>query len=159
MSVYRFLSGESIMSEAPYDMRLSELLQRVMRGFHVQAYHYSLSQRLSLSECRVLFLLCSGLPVEMNKIKQDLFVTGACVTSIADRLVRKKLVIRRRSDTDRRKVSLMLTDKGKGCLVRLEARRKDLLKAIFVDLTEKDKKIIEDGVSILAVSLESVKRT
>ncbi|WP_164908817.1 MarR family winged helix-turn-helix transcriptional regulator [Candidatus Velamenicoccus archaeovorus] len=141
----------------PYDVRLSELLQRVMRDFRVQAYRYSLSQKLPLSECRVLFLLCSGLPVKMNKIKQDLFVSGACVTSIADRLIRKKLIIRRRSDTDRRKVSLVLTDKGRSCLVRLEARRKGLLKAIFGNLTERDKKTIEDGVSILAVSLESVK--
>ena len=146
------------MSNSSYYLRLSGLLQRLMQLSRTQAHHYSLSQGLSLSECRVLFLLRSGKPVEMNEVKNSLFVTGAFATSIADRLVRHKLVVRQRDDKDRRKVTMMLTDKGKHCLVRLKAHRKSLLEALLSDLTEKDKEIMEKGLLILVASLESTKR-
>ncbi|MFA5402762.1 MAG: MarR family transcriptional regulator [Candidatus Omnitrophota bacterium] len=146
------------MSEASYYLRLSGLLQRLVRVFHTQAYRYSLHQGISLSECRVLFLLRNGMPVKMNKIKHNLFVTGAFVTNIADQLVRHKLVVRQRSDKDRRKVIITLTDKGKHYLAELAVYRRKFFKAFLDGLNKEDRRIMERGISILVDSLESMKR-
>ena len=145
------------MSEASYHLRLSGLLRRLMRVFHAQAYRYYLRQGVSLSEYRVLFLLRSGMPVEMNKITKNLSVAGAFATNIADQLVRHKLVVRQRNDKDRRKVTITLTDKGKHCLVKLETYKKQFFKALIDDLKEDDKRIMESGISMLVASLESMK--
>jgi len=145
-------------SEIPYYLRLSGLLQRLMRIFHAHAQRYSSRQGVSLSEYRVLFLLRSGMPVEMNKIKKDLSVTGAFATNIADQLVKHKLVIRLRNDKDRRKVTITLTDKGKHYLVKLEAYRRKFFKVLVEALKEEDKRIMERGISILVDSFESMKR-
>lgn len=146
------------MFERSYYLRFSGLLQRLMRSLHAYARRYSLSQKVSSSEFRVLFLLRSGKAVEMNKIKKDLSVTGAFATNIVDRLVRHKLVVRQRNNKDRRKVTITLTDKGKHCLAKLEAHRKQFFRALVDGLKEDDKRIMESGISILVTSLESIKR-
>lgn len=145
------------MSEGSYYLRLSGLLQRFMRSLHVHAQHYSLSQKVSYSEFRVLFFLRSGQPVEMNKIRKNLSVTGAFATSLADQLVKHKLVVRQRNDRDRRKVTIVLTDKGKLYLAKLEAHRKQFFRVLVDGLKEEDKRMMERGISILVDSLESMK--
>lgn len=146
------------MSERSYYLRLSGLLQRLMQSLHDYAQRYSLSQKVSPSEFRVLFLLGSGQPVEMNKIRKSLSVSGAFATNLADRLVKHKLVARQRDNKDRRKVTVALTNKGKHYLARFEAHRKQFFRALVNDLKEEDKEVMERGVSILVDSLESVKR-
>jgi len=94
----------------------------------------------------------------MNEIKKDLSATGAFATSLADRLVKHRLVERQRNDIDRRKVTIALTDKGKYYLAKFEAYRKRFFKALVGELKKEDKRIMERGVSILVDSLESMKR-
>jgi DNA-binding MarR family transcriptional regulator len=67
-----------------------------MRSLRVRAQRYSLTQKVSPSEFRALFLLGSGQPVEMNKTRKSLSVSGAFATSLADQLVKHKLVKRQR---------------------------------------------------------------
>ena len=146
------------MSERPYYLRLSELLQRLMRSLHVYSQRYSLSQKVSFSEFRALFLLRSGKPIEMNKIRKSLSVSGAFATSLADQLVKHKLVERQRDGKDRRKVSLALTDKGKHYLAKFETHRKQFFRALIDGLKEEDKRIMEKGMSMLVDSLESMEK-
>ena len=143
------------MFESPYYLRISVLIQRLMRSFRVHAKRYFLSQKVGFSEFQILFLLRSGEPGEMNKIKKELSISGVFATKLVDRLVEHKLVNRYRSDKDRRRVIVTLTDKGKYWLVKLETHRKKFLEALVNGLKEKDKKIMERGISILVDSLES----
>ena len=145
------------MSEAFYYSRLTSLLQRLTRVLHAQAYNYSLRQGVSLSEYQLLSFLTRGIPVEMKKVKNNLFVSGAFATNIANRLVEKELIKRHRSDKDRRRVTLALTGKGGQCLVKLETYRRKFFKALVDDLKEEDKSIMESGISMLVASLESMK--
>lgn len=146
-----------LVSERRDYLRLFGLLQRLMRILHTHARHYSLSQKVSLLEFQVLFILRSGKPVEMGKIKKVLSISGAFATTLADRLVNHKLVDRQRNAKDRRKVTIALTEKGRNYLAKFEAHRKQFLKAIVNGLKEEDKRMMERGVSILVDSLESLK--
>lgn len=145
------------MSKGPYCLRLFDLLHRLNRSLHLHARRYSLSQEVSYLEFQVIFFLRSGKPVEMKKIKKELSVSGAFATTIADQLVKHKLVERHRSDKDRRKVTIVLTDKGKHCLAKSEAHRKRLFEVLVGCFKEEDKRIMERGVSILVDALESLK--
>jgi len=142
--------------EESYYLRLSGLLQRLMRSLHARAQHYSLSQRVSFSEFHVLSLLRSGKPVEMNRIRKDLSISGAFATNLADQLVKHKLLARQRDDKDRRKVTVALTDKGKHYLAKFEAHRKQFFRVLVGGLREEDKRMIESGISMLIDSLESM---
>lgn len=148
---------KNCISETHEYLKFQNLLQRLMRNLHVCSNRYALRQKLSISECHALFLLRGGKPVEMNKIKNNLFVSGAFATDIADRLVKNKLVLRERADEDRRKVTLILTDKGRNNLIRLEKYNKRMFESLFRGLEQKDKAIMEKGISILIDSLESGK--
>ncbi len=138
-------------------LKFRNLLQRLMQVIHAQASRYALRHKLSLSECKVLFLLSSGKQIEMNRIKNDLFITGAYVTAIVDRLIRHELVVRQRDNRDRRKVTITLTDKGRRCLMRLQVDGNGLFKLLFSKLRKKDKVAMERGILMLLYSLESIK--
>ena len=144
------------MFERPYYLKLSELLRRLMRSLHVHTKRYFLSQKISFLEFQILIFLSSGKPSEMNKIKKELYVSGAFATNLVDRLVERKLVVRHRTEKDRRKVTVALTDKGRYYLAKLEKHRKRFLETLVNGLKEKDKKIMERGISILVDSLESM---
>jgi DNA-binding MarR family transcriptional regulator len=148
---------QKFISKDKNDLRFQDLLPRLMRSLHAGARSHALRLQLSLSELQTLFLLSNGKPVEMNKIKNKLLISGAFATDIADRLVRRKLVLRQRDDKDRRKVTIMLTDKGKHYLAKLEVKRQRFFKALVNGLKEEDKRIMERGVSMFVDSLESMK--
>lgn len=137
------------------NLRLSGLLQRLMRQLHIYAQHHAERQGLCVSECRVLFLFRNGRPLAMKEIRSRLRITGAFATDIADRLFKHGLVVRYKSDKDRRKVMIALTDKGRCCLKELEKRRERLFASFVASLKEKDKKMIEKGVSLLVSSVEA----
>jgi len=141
-------------SERSYYLRLSGLLQRLMRSLRVHAKRYLLSQKVSPSKFQILSFLRSGKPGEMNRIKKELSISGAFATNLVDRLVEHKLVDRSRDGKDRRKVTIALTDKGKHYLEKLETHRKQFFRALIDGLNDEDKKIMERGISILVNSLE-----
>ena len=146
------------MSEEPYYLRIFSLFHRLIRSLHLYAQHYSLNQKISLSESYLLFLLHNGKPVEMSRIKRDLSVSGAFATSLVDRLVKHELAERQRNDKDRRKVTVVLSGKGKHYLAKLEAQRKQFFMTLVDSFKEEDKRIMEKGVSMLVESLESAER-
>lgn len=146
------------MPEGPYYLRIFGLLHRLMKSLHLHAQRYSLTQKISLSEAYLLFLLRNGKPVEMNRIKRDLSVSGAFATSLVDRLLKHELAERQRNDKDRRKVTVVLSGKGKRYLAKLEAQRKRFFMTLVDSFKEEDKIIMEKGVSMLVGSLESAER-
>lgn len=144
------------MSKKSYYLRLSCLLQKLVRILHIHSQRYYLTQKVSFSEFRVLFFLRSGKPVDMGKIRKELAITGAFATTLVDRLLKNELVERQRDDKDRRKVIVALSDKGKQYLSKLEAYRKRFFITLIVKLKREEKEIMERGLSILVDSLESL---
>lgn len=140
-----------------YSLRLTELLQRLIRNLHIHGQALAMRRKLCMSECRVLFLLRSGRPMEMTDIRSCLRITGAFTTDIVDRLVKHELVTRTKGRADRRKIILCLTKRGRKCLKQLEADRNELLFRFFAKMKTKDKKSIEAGIIKLLEAMEPVK--
>ena len=73
----------------------------------------SLSAELSMQELRTIKFIGDNNQCIMREISDHLMLAVSTLTSIIDKLVKKKFVTRYRQDDDRRIVKVELTDKGK----------------------------------------------
>jgi len=84
--------------------------------------------------------------VSINDLAQQLFIKHNSAVGLVDRLAEERLVVRKPSDTDRRKVELRLTSRGRLVLARLAAaHRRELhrigpiMKRFFSQLSRLDR--------------------
>ena len=79
-------------------------------------------------------LILRGCPdnrrVTINDLAQQLLIKHNSAVGLVDRLVREKLVVREPSSTDRRKVELRLTGRGRQVLAKLAAMHRGELRRI-----------------------------
>ena len=72
----------------------------------------------SAMEIRALFQLASERETTAGCLARQADVSPATMTAMLDHLEKDGMVVRRRSESDRRQVIVSLTDKGRGCLAR-----------------------------------------
>ncbi|UOY93864.1 MarR family transcriptional regulator [Ectobacillus sp. JY-23] len=94
------------------------------------------------NEFSVLRALYTKSPQMASQIASEVNVTSSHITAVTDRLVRKELVIRKRSDSDRRIVYLEITEKGKGVARELEERRKQYYKERFAQWSDEEMRMV-----------------
>ncbi len=79
---------------------------------------------VSLPQYRALVVLASRGPKRASELAEELGVHGSTAGRMSDRLVRKGLVERERSDEDRRTVVLRLSDSGRALVDDVTRRRR-----------------------------------
>jgi len=96
-----------------HDQLVEALLSasRVMVGLAARSLA-DLDSDVTLPQYRALVVLASRGPQRVVDISAELGVNSSTGTRMCERLVRKGLIRRERSDTDRREVRLTLTDSG-----------------------------------------------
>ena len=87
-----------------------------------------------------------GERVTINDLARQLLIKHNSAVGLVDRLVHEKLVVREASTTDRRKVELRLTARGRQVLAKLAAvhrlelkRIGPVLKRFFADLSRRER--------------------
>lgn len=94
---------------------------------------------LPLAQCQALqFVAQEGRP-NMQEVAKHFKITAPSATFLVDELVRAGYLLRRPSVTDRRKVELALTPKGKKEFKVLEEKRQKILNGIFKSLSAADR--------------------
>jgi DNA-binding MarR family transcriptional regulator len=92
---------------------------------------------VTLPQFRLLIVLAAHGPQGLGPLADSLAVNASTATRMCDRLVRKGLVRRRTSSTDRREVRLGLTEKGRALVDHATSQRRAelarLLKAVPVE--------------------------
>ena len=103
---------------------------------------------LSLSRFELLALMLSEKlqTVTMSNLAQGMSVPMSTATGIVDRLVKKGLLKRGRSEEDRRVVTVSLTDNGKTLVEDLKDHFHDLLDKVRSLLTEEE---FETGIRLV----------
>ena len=86
---------------------------------------------VSLPQYRALVVLASRGPQRPVDLAQALGVDPSTATRMCDRLVRKKLIVRRRDVTDRRVVMLSLSASGRRLVERVTRRRRREIEQIL----------------------------
>jgi len=89
---------------------------------------------VTLPQFRLLIVLAAHGPQGLGALAELLAVNASTATRMCDRLIRKGLVRRRTSPSDRREVRLALTEKGRGLVGHATKQRRlelsHLLKAV-----------------------------
>jgi len=93
---------------------------------------------LTGSQLLVLKMLEPRGQVSLSELSEEIRAKNSTVTGIVDRMERDGLVLRRRSDGDRRVVHIELTAKGKKLALEVKADPKLLFRALLEELPSRD---------------------
>jgi DNA-binding MarR family transcriptional regulator len=99
----------------------------------------SVDPSVSVPQMRVLVLLWTGEPLNVSAVAEGLGVNASNASRSCDRLVGAGFVHRAERATDRRHVSLTLTEHGRAFVEELMKRREQELAAIVGRMTEADR--------------------
>jgi DNA-binding MarR family transcriptional regulator len=83
-----------------------------------------IAEEVTLTQYRTLVVLASRGPQNMATLAEGVGVTPATATRMCDRLVKKKLVVRRAERGDRRQVRLVLSKTGLDLVTAVTIRRR-----------------------------------
>jgi DNA-binding MarR family transcriptional regulator len=93
---------------------------------------------ITSNEFAILKFLSKTGPQIASSISKEFAVSASHITNVTDILVKKDLIIRERSLTDRRVVQIILTETGRDLVNRLEARMREFLHSKFSQLSNEE---------------------
>ena len=127
------LEGPSLMFEE-LDGLLGYRLRRAQGAMHRDFMAAVASLDLTQKQAATLWLINSNPGVAQVAVASALGMDRATMMAIVDRLEQRRLVIRKRSSTDRRRQELYLTPAGQNALRKAKARiakHEERFKALF----------------------------
>ena len=89
------------------------LIRRLMQGNYIYNKELNKKYQVSAPQLSSLLALYENGPLPPSQIAKYIMVNSSTVTGIIDRLEQKGLVARSRISTDRRVITVTLTDKGR----------------------------------------------
>ena len=93
--------------------------------------------------------------VKMSEIADYLKAPLSTLTSIADKLVANKFLVRHNSDEDRRVVKVALGEKGLESYKAFLTRKKAMTKKVLSNFNEKEQNTLINHISKLAAAIVS----
>ncbi|SFH06640.1 DNA-binding transcriptional regulator, MarR family [Desulfotomaculum arcticum] len=109
-----------------YFDRLDEMVQHFLRRMH-QELTGAFERGVTRNQFVMMKIVNDHGRVTVSKVAEDLYVSLSAITALVDRLCRAGLVVRHRSEEDRRVVWLELTEEGREVVHEcLEARRRTI---------------------------------
>ncbi len=136
--------------------RLQLAITAIMRALKVaepalQKSHGQL--KLAPSDVQALLFIGQNPGAMSGALAQSLGVVPTTATSIVDRLVRRGLVRRARSQTNRRAVALTLTPTGEAAAARLAEEERAASRAMLDALAEEEHETIVSAMERVAAHL------
>jgi DNA-binding MarR family transcriptional regulator len=101
---------------------------------------------LSLIHLNVLMQLRANGPTTMTHLAEMLDVSVASATGIVDRMEKKGVIERRRSDEDRRVVAVNVTDQGERVLNAMQEERHIRLTLLLAEISDDDLAALLQGL-------------
>ena len=87
-------------------------LRRIIRATDLHSKYLVKSTGLTMAQVLLMRSIRNKPGVPISDLAGDIHLSQATVTTVLDRLETRKLVVRERSKTDKRKVFVTLTDRG-----------------------------------------------
>jgi DNA-binding MarR family transcriptional regulator len=101
---------------------------------------------LSLVHLNLLMLLRAKGTLTMTHLAELLDVSVASATGIVDRLEKKGVIERRRSEEDRRVVEVRVTERGDAIFSAMQAERQDRLNRLLAEISDDDLTALLQGL-------------
>jgi MarR family transcriptional regulator, 2-MHQ and catechol-resistance regulon repressor len=113
-------------------------LMRATNRLTGNIHRHLLVDNLTHSQFAVLEALYHLGPLCQGELGQKILKSNANLTTVVDSLEKKTLVARNRSDSDRRRVSVHLTDAGEELIARVFPRHADIIEQELAVLTTEE---------------------
>lgn len=97
---------------------------------------------ISLTELRVIKFIGNNKSCIMRQISEQLFIPKNNLTAIIDKLEKKNIVERNRSETDRRLIYVSLTANGKNIFDDELRNKLDVSKKLLKSLTKEERRLL-----------------
>ncbi len=105
---------------------------------------------INKKELMIVAFVGDNKSVKMSEIADHLKAPLSTLTSIADKLVANKFLVRYNSDEDRRVVKVALGEKGLESYKAFLSRKKTMTKKVLSHFSEKDQNILINHLNTLA---------
>lgn len=112
---------------------------------------------VSEKELFILVFVGQNQRVSMSELASTLEVPLSTLTSIVDKLVEKKYLLRGHSEEDRRVVHVALAAKGKESYKAFLRQKKLMAEHVLAQLNEKEQNSMLQSIDNLAASIDGIK--
>lgn len=132
--------------------KVAIIIDNIRRFFQVLNEHSKLVERetgLTGSQLWAIKTIAEADPIKPSELARRMYLHPATVVGLIDRLVKKGLVTRDRSDQDRRVVEISLSEAGKKLLLSAPEVPQGLIVRGLEDLTAEKLSSVADGVEEL----------
>jgi DNA-binding MarR family transcriptional regulator len=124
--------------------RLQEYFATLRRFSHILINRFThngsdVTSQLRLSQMKALSAFKDDGPLLMSQLANNIGAKLPNMTTMVDGLISEGYAERKRDESDRRKVFVSLTPKGKKLQAQFLANRRKTAQAVFAKLSEKDK--------------------
>lgn len=144
------VSPESLrIPETRYDLRILRALRRIMRAVDIYSNKLAHSHGVTVPQLVCMLKIRELGPLTLRELAQEVYLSPSTVVGIVDRLERSRLFTRSRSERDRRKVRIELTEEGQRMVASTPSPLQDSLSASLAELPEEER-------ATVACSLERV---
>lgn len=99
-----------------YDLRILSSLRRIIRSVDSHSRKLAVEYGMTVPQLLCMLKLEEKGPLTVKQLSAEVFLNASTVVGIVDRLERSGMLARERTDSDRRKVQIVLTKLGKEML-------------------------------------------
>jgi DNA-binding MarR family transcriptional regulator len=114
------------------------------------------AEEVTLTQYRTLVVLASRGPQNMAGLAEAVGVTPATATRMCDRLVKKKLIVRRSERGDRRQVRLALSKTGLDLVTAVTSRRRQEIEKIIDAVPTEERAVLVQALGRFAAAAGEV---
>lgn len=133
-------------SEETEEGRILRAIRRIIRSVDIYSHKLALDCGVTVPQLSCLLEIAETGPVTLKALAARVDLTPGTVVGIVDRLERKGLVERARSQSDRRQVRISITRQGKSLLARAPSPLQDRLAAALDTLPPFDRAAIAQSL-------------
>lgn len=132
-----------------YDTRILRALRKIIRAIDIHSRKLNKEFNITTPQLICLHSLRDSGPMTLSQLASEVSLGTSTTTGIVDRLVSKQFVTRTRSEQDRRKISLVITETGR----KLIESAPTLLQQQFMEALSQ---LPESEQAAITLSLENV---
>jgi DNA-binding MarR family transcriptional regulator len=114
-------------SEETKEGRILRAIRRIIRSVDIYSHKLALDCGVTVPQLSCLLQIAESGPLTLKALAQQVDLTAGTVVGIIDRLERKGLVERTRSQIDRRQVRISISQQGKSLVARAPSPLQDRL--------------------------------
>ena len=139
------------------EVHIVRLLRKILRAVEIDSRKLSVQFNTTPAQLLALRKLLCTKEQSLSKLADEVGLSPSTMVGVIDRLEKKGLVVRNRSQKDRRLVNIIITDAGKSYLEESPSLLQDKLSQALVSYSESDKANILRSLQLLTNILDAQK--